>query len=268
MSESLLDVGRLRGALRERRFGHLLVYGDRIDSTNERALELLDRGFPEGTLVVAEEQTQGRGRRGRTWASPARLGIYATLLLRPALEAARVPLIAFAASVGLARALEEAAGTKVEIKWPNDLVLHGRKLAGLLAEARTYEERPAVVVGLGINVNMAREDLPEEFRDQATSLLLATGRKWDRSLLLERLLERWEEEHFRLLRDGGSEILLRWKERSWLREGTLVRAELGDEVLRGIFRGLEPGGEMRLEVEEGAIRQLAFGEVRRVRGEE
>jgi BirA family biotin operon repressor/biotin-[acetyl-CoA-carboxylase] ligase len=262
-----LDIDTLRRTLRGRRFGNPLYYSQRIESTNDRALELLARGFPEGTLVLAEEQVRGRGRRGRTWSSPARLGVYASLLLRPPLSASLLPLVSFAASLGIARVLEEELDGKTEIKWPNDLLVDGRKVAGLLAEARGGEEAPAVVVGMGLNVNQSREDFPEELRDGVTSLRLASGRIWDRTLLLTALLARWEEEHSRLVERGGEEIVSRWERYSLLRDGAGVRADLGGEVLHGRFRGLTPLGEMRLEMEGGNVRRVAFGEVCRVRGE-
>ena len=266
MKDVPLNVDLLRQRLSRRHFGVPLFYSERVESTNDLALEMLDRGFPEGTLVLAEEQTQGRGRRGRTWVSPPRRGIYASLLLRPSLDVSRLPLVAFAASLGIARALEEEMGRRVEIKWPNDLLVGGKKVAGLLAEARSFEERPALVVGLGLNVHQSPEDFPEDFRDQVSSLALATGRPWDRTLLLPLLLERWEEEHVRLVATGGKETLSRWQEYSAIRDGATVRADLGGEILQGVFRGLTPSGQMRLEMEGGSFRRVAFGEVRQVRG--
>lgn len=267
MNHAPLDVDALRRIFRGRRFGDPLFYSERIESTNDRALELLEQGFPDGTLVLAEEQARGRGRRGHAWSSPPRLGIYASLLLRPVVDPSLLPLVTFAAALGVARALEGEQDGKTEIKWPNDLLVDGRKVAGLLAEARGGEEGPAVVVGLGLNVNQSRDDFPEALRDRVTSLLMASGRIWDRTLLLTTLLARWEEDHFRLLERGGAEILSRWERYSSLRNGTRVRADLDGEILQGLFRGLTPLGEMRLEVEGGNVRRVAFGEVHRVRGE-
>jgi len=262
-----LDIDALRRSLRGRRLGNPVFYSERLESTNDRALELIPRGFPEGTLVLAEEQERGRGRRGRAWSSPPRQGIYASLLLRPPVSASLMPLVSFAASLGIARTLGERLEMKAEIKWPNDLLIDGRKVAGLLAEARGGEESPAVVVGMGLNVNQSREDFPEELRDGVTSLRLASGRIWDRTLLLADLLARWEEEHFRLVERGGTETVARWERYSALRDGAAVRADLDGEVLHGRFRGLTPLGEMRLEMEGGNVRRVAFGDVCRVRGE-
>ena len=267
MSSAPLDVDALRRVLRGRRFGDPIFYSEKIQSTNDRALELLEQGFPDGTLVLAEEQARGRGRRGREWVSPPRLGIYASLLVRPAVDPSLLPLITFAAALGVARTLEAERAGRTEIKWPNDLLVEGRKVAGFLAEARGAGEEAAVVVGLGLNVNQSRDDFPEALRERATSLRMASGRTWDRTLLLTALLERWEEEHVRFLKRGGAEVLSRWDRYSSLRDGERVRADLDGEVLQGVFRGLTPLGEMRLELEGGNVRRVAFGEAHRIRGE-
>jgi BirA family transcriptional regulator, biotin operon repressor / biotin---[acetyl-CoA-carboxylase] ligase len=261
MTPSALDVSFLREALKGRRFGTPVIHRDTLESTNDLALELLDRGFPEGTLILAEEQTRGRGRRGRVWSSPPRLGIYASLLLRPSLEGALLPLVTLSASLGIARALGEMLGTGVDVKWPNDLQVNGRKLAGILAEGRSPGDGPALVVGLGLNVNQTAEDFSRELRSQVTSLRLVSGRILDRSRVLPELLLRWEEEHALLLEDGGASLLSRWESRSSLRPGARIRADLDGEPVQGLYRGLTRSGEIRLETEPGRIRRIAFGEV-------
>jgi BirA family biotin operon repressor/biotin-[acetyl-CoA-carboxylase] ligase len=263
-----LRIESLRERFRGRRFGDPIVYEESLASTNDLALELLDRGFPEGTLVLAEEQTQGRGRRGRSWSSPPRLGIYASLLLRPRRTEVQLPWLTFSASLGIARALEEVTEKPVEIKWPNDLLLEGRKVAGLLSEARTREDGSALAIGVGVNVHQAPADFPEEFRGRVISMRMASDRIGDRESILAAILARWEEEHLRLLEHGEGETLSRWESRSCLRPGDFVQADLGDELLRGLFRGLAPGGELQLELEGGRIRRIAFGDVRRLRRSE
>jgi BirA family transcriptional regulator, biotin operon repressor / biotin---[acetyl-CoA-carboxylase] ligase len=244
-----------------------MVHSETMESTNDRGLELLDRGFPEGTLVLTEEQTRGRGRRGRDWISPTRRGIYASLLLRPAMEPFQLPLITFAASLAVARTLEAETGQPAGIKWPNDVQLRGKKAAGILAEARTFENHPAVVVGVGMNVNQEPEDFPEEFRSRATSLRMVSGRIGDRTGLVIAWMAIWEEEHRLLAASGGRETLDRWASRSALEDGAPVRVDLGGEILAGLYRGVSPSGEMLLEMKGAPLRRVAFGDVRRVGGE-
>jgi len=189
-----------------------------------------------------------------------------TLLLRPTLPATLAPLLAFAAAIGIAGALEEALQKPVRIKWPNDLLIEGRKAAGFLAEGRGGTARPGAVVGVGLNVNQQESDFPLEVRDRATSLRLASGRLWDRSSLVTRLLVRWEEEH-RVLETGGpAETLSRWERLSYLLPGDRVRVDLEGTARTGRYLGLGPAGELRIEENGGIPVSFSFGEVTRVRG--
>lgn len=260
-----LDPGSLRRSLEGRRFGHPLIYEERMRSTNDRCLELLKAGSPEGTLVICEEQTHGRGRRARQWSSPPRLGITMTLLLRPTLPTTDAPLLAFAAAIGTAGALEEALGRPVRIKWPNDLLIAGRKVAGFLAEGRGGASRPAAVVGMGLNVNHQEGDFPSEIRDRVTSLRLVSGRLWDRSILVTELLARWEEEHAVLEAGGSAAIGSRWERFSYFLPGDRVHVDLQGTARTGRYLGLGPAGELRIEENGGGPVSFSFGEVTRVR---
>ena len=173
---------RLRG-----RFGAEYLY---LESTPSTQL-LLDADAPEGTVVVADEQTSGRGRLGRRWLAPAGTSLLCSVQLRPRVDPQRLPELTGVAAHAAAEALETVTGLAVEIKEPNDLLVGGRKVAGVLAEAR--EER--VVLGIGINVNIADADLPKEVDLQATSLLVETGEATDRAELLAELLDRLERRY-------------------------------------------------------------------------
>lgn len=235
-----------------------------LDSTNDRALELLEAGAPEGTLVVAEEQTRGRGRRDRVWHSPAGVSLYASLLLRPAIAANSLPLVPLCAATGTARALEEWGGLQgVSIKWPNDLLLGGKKLAGILAEARGDAGSPAVVVGLGMNVNVL--DFPKAMEGTATSLRLATGHSWDRPRLLSAVLAFWEADYDHLLAAGPARLLEEMLQRSAHPRGSALAIDLEGEVVTGRFAGYGSSGELLLDEGIGAPRALHFGEIRRMR---
>lgn len=175
------------------RVRHLLqgTYGRSVyrwfDSCPSTQLEL-GPGDPEGSVAVAEEQTAGRGRLGRTWQAPHGTSILASVLLRPTLEAARLPELAVLAAHAVADAIAAVTGLEPDVKHPNDVLVDGRKVAGLLGEARDG----IVVLGMGVNVNVAREALPAETRLPATSLLLEGGRAVDRAALLSRVLREIE----------------------------------------------------------------------------
>jgi len=170
-----------------------------VRSTNDLALQLAREGAPEGTLVLAEAQTGGRGRWGRGWHSPEGKGIWASLILRP--EDDPGGTLAVGVASGIAEAIRETAGVDAQVKWPNDVVVGGRKLAGVLVE----RGGGAYVVGFGVNVLQAKEDFPPELRDRATSLFLETGRAWDREELLWGILEEVERAYRRLVLGRGSE---------------------------------------------------------------
>jgi len=260
-----LDPETLRRTLARRVFGNPLIYEQWVGSTNDLALDLLEKGYPEGTLVLSEEQTHGRGRRERTWDSPPRLGIYASLILRPEVPPSVLPLLSFAAATGIARTLEKGVKKPVRIKWPNDLQVAGRKMAGLLAEGRSGTCRPGIVIGIGLNVNHRESDFPSEIRGRVTSLRIESSRVWDRTLLIPGLLETWEEEH-RILAAGGSrEIIRRWEQFSALTPGAHLRVDLDTEVRTGRYLGVGPAGELRLQEEDGGTCSVTFGDVRHLR---
>ena len=175
--ESVLP--RLRG-----RFGRPYAYFETTPSTQL----LLEPEAPEGALVVADEQTAGRGRLGRRWLAPAETSLLCSLQLTPSVSPERLPELTSVAARACAETIRSASGLEAELKFPNDVLVDGRKVAGILAEAR--EGR--VVLGVGINVNVARDDLPTEVDRPATSLLVETGRELDRAELLADLLARLE----------------------------------------------------------------------------
>lgn len=182
MASSLLPesvVPRLRG-----RFGRPYLYAEVTPSTQR----LLEDEHSEGAVALTEEQTEGRGRLGRRWLSPRGVSLLFSVLLEPAVETPRLPELSLVAGEACAGAIEAVAGVTPEIKLPNDILLSGRKVAGILAEAR--ERR--VVLGIGINVNVPESDLPTDVDLPATSLLVETGREVDRAELLVELLERLE----------------------------------------------------------------------------
>lgn len=166
------------------RFGRPYLYFERCESTQRE----LEADAPEGAVAVAEEQTAGRGRLGRAWHAPAGTSILMSLNLRPAIEVARLPELSLVAGVAAAEAIALETGVEPEVRFPNDLLIGGRKVAGMLAEAR--DDR--VVLGIGINANLAEEELPADVDTPATSLCVESGAPVDRARLLVTLLERLE----------------------------------------------------------------------------
>ena len=248
--------------LRAAVFGHRIFYYPSIGSTNDRALELAAAGEPEGGLVLAEEQTEGRGRRDRSWSSRPYLGLYASLILRPAIPAPRAPLLTFMAAVATADALNEIPGLRARIKWPNDVLAGGRKIAGVLGEVRGSDpEVREMVVGVGVNVHHGEADFPLELRARATSVRLASGQPVERAPLLARLLEGFEHRYTRALRDGPATLLREWQTLSVLQPGDPVRVLGPAGPAEGTFTGIDDEGGLKLAAADGRILRVPFGEI-------
>ena len=235
-----------------------------LPSTNTEAARQAALGAPEGLCVVAREQTAGRGRRERSWVSPKDAGLYLSVVLRPTLEARLWPLITLAAALAVRDALGDACGLEADIKWPNDLLAGGRKLCGILAETADGPRGRAVVLGVG--VNLRRGSFPEELNDTATSVEEQTGRAPDAERLLEALTRSLAHFYETLHATGGAEEILRaWQHHSTYAHNRRVRVALAEETFEGATRGLDPDGALRVETDDGTVRNVTAGDVTAVR---
>jgi BirA family biotin operon repressor/biotin-[acetyl-CoA-carboxylase] ligase len=227
-------------------FGAVIHRFSAVTSTNDTARELARAGAEHGTAVTADEQTRGRGTKGRTWHSPAGLGLYVSFVLRP----------------GDGPETRASAGVDLKLKWPNDLVRGRRKAGGILTEAVFQGEAPSfAVVGIGINVNQTEEDFPPEIGALATSLRLVTGREQSREGLLGELCRALESWYNALIR-GPREAVVRAAEgRMAFAPGGRVRLSTGTAWLAGAYLGLDPEGRLRVDAPGGAV-TVAFEEVR------
>ncbi len=246
-------VPRLRGTWRR------IEWREAIDSTQRLARELARSGAPEGTTVVAERQTAGRGRLGRTWHSPAGVNLYCTVILRPAVAPTAVPQLALVAGLAVADAVREVAALAPALKWPNDVVLGGRKVAGILTELEAELERVHfVLAGIGVNVNL--EVFPPELAERATSLRLERGRPVDRAAVAAGLLAALEERYRRFLAGGFAAMRSEWESCSAL-TGKEVRVTTPEGAVAGRVLGVDDDGALRLSGPRGEVRVVA-GEVR------
>ncbi len=248
---------RLKGSLFGKHIHHFL----KTDSTNRVAMELGYADEPEGAVVLAEEQTAGRGRAGRSWHSERGTGIYVTLLLRPKISPMQAPLLTMMAGLSARVAVQALTALTVDLKWPNDLLLAGKKLGGILTEM--YAEPSQVrflVVGIGINVNQER--FPPELSAIGTSLRAQTGRSQSRMELLVRLLREFENDYNRFLREGAGSVTERFEAVSSYARGKRVSVSNGTENYSGVTAGLSPEGLLRVEREGGSIVTVIAGDVR------
>ncbi|HYL11064.1 MAG TPA: biotin--[acetyl-CoA-carboxylase] ligase [Candidatus Acidoferrales bacterium] len=247
---------RLRNSIFEKRIYHFF----KTDSTNRTALQLGHEGEPHGTLVLAEEQTAGRGRAGRAWHSERASGIYLTALLRPAISPADAPILTLLAGLAARDAVAEQTGVTPDLKWPNDLLLGGKKIGGILTEMHAEPERVQfVVLGIGLNVNHAR--MPDELAATATSLRMETGKVHSRLELTARLLRQLESYYNRYLTEGARPILEGFAAASSFARGKRVRIANGRETFEGTTAGLAPNGMLRVQREDGRTETVISGDV-------
>jgi BirA family biotin operon repressor/biotin-[acetyl-CoA-carboxylase] ligase len=251
----------LRPLVRRTIFDSHLHHFYKIGSTNTAAMAAAAEGAPEGTVFLAEEQTAGRGRGANSWQSPQSTGIYCSVILRPALPPSDVLALSLAAGLSVQAAIREVdSRVQVDLKWPNDVLLSGKKVCGILTEMNAEATRVRyIVVGMGINVNQASfpKDLP------ATSLRLATGSEWSRVELAGALLKSLDREYRQLVDDADSKesILQRFAENSSWVLGKRVRIEENGSAFEGTTEGLDPRGFLQVRTPHG-VQTILSGTVR------
>ena len=258
--------GRVLEQLETRALGRTLLLLEEVTSTSDVArADAQDGTARDGYLVLAERQTAGRGRRGRSWVAPPGENLSFSLVLRPALAIEEAPSLTLAAAVGCRDALA-ALGAEAEIKWPNDLLIGGRKVAGILAEMGLAGGRFAfAVIGIGLNVNLDPTALPPPLCETATSLAQALGRQLDRSDVLACLVNHLEPAFDALACGGFAAIRSRYEAHS-ATLGRRVRVQLEGEALEGEAFALTARGALRLRLDSGEVREVLSGDVERLRG--
>ncbi len=256
----VLTPSLLKPLLEGTAFGKRIHHYFKVDSTNAAALRLAHDGEPHGALIVAEEQSAGRGQAGRGWHSEKSSGIYFTVLLRPEISPMDAPLITLMTGLAVHQAVAEQTGLAPDIRWPNDVLLDGKKICGILTEMHAEPGRVHfVVVGVGINVN--NTSLPKELERPATSLRLAGGRAVSRIELLAKLLRYLDRDYNRFVKEGAAALLRRFAEVSSYAAGRRVRIANGRESFTGMTAGLEPNGMLRVARDDGRIELVISGRV-------
>jgi len=257
----LLLPQEIRQGLSTQWLGKEIHYYASLDSTNILAKKLAAQGAPEGALILAEEQTGGKGRLGRQWISPFAKGLWFSLILRPEITPTDAPKIVMLAAAALQETVASLTGLSVKIKWPNDLLLEQKKVAGILVEmSGEMDNINYLVVGIGINVNLTLEDFSPELRETATSLAIGLEKKVNRLDLLQALLAKFEE-YYSIFKAGNYAFLVaKWREASCTL-GQLVRVTTIREVLEGRAIDFTDDGSLVLELEDGSFREIVAGDV-------
>jgi BirA family biotin operon repressor/biotin-[acetyl-CoA-carboxylase] ligase len=241
------------------KLGSVLFRYDSLASTNDLAREMAASGVSEGVAVLALEQTAGRGRQGRSWSSPAGEGLYISIIIRPRIRAATSPLITLAAAVAVTEALIDEQGIAADIKWPNDVMVGGRKICGILVESAIEGESLQYAV-LGIGVNIGQRKFSPDLGQPATSLFLESGRDVPLDEVLRSLLNR-ADRWYRAIISEPHLVLNRWEQLSSYARGCEVRVTSSDRSFEGTTRGLTETGALVVELDDGRRREIIAGEV-------
>src|SRR5215475_1142678 len=261
MEGGALQLQRVWDGLATRRLGKKLHYFAEIDSTNAYARRLAEQGATEGGVIIAEAQTRGRGRLGRSWVSPPFVNLYVSVILRPQLAPVHAPQLTLMAAVALADTIASFIGAPPTIKWPNDILVGGKKLAGILTESSCNSERiEFVILGIGVNLNYPVALMPEVIRERATSILALTKNNIEREAFLQRLIQDLDRCYGELEEVGFDSLALRWEALFGLR-GKRVQVEMTDHLMIGIAKGIDRDGALIVEDDRGEPQRIIAGDV-------
>lgn len=240
--------------------GKNVIYYDETDSTNNRAKEAGNNKEPHGTLFVADMQMAGKGRRGRVWKSPSGSSIYMTILLYPDIPPVKAPQLTLIMAIAVAEGIREVTGLETKIKWPNDIVVNGKKICGILTEMSTeIDYINHVVIGIGINVNM--ESFPEDIAKTATSLRIEAGKEFRRFELIAAIIEHFEKAYEAVCEAGSLEPIMEDYNRLLVNCGRRVRVLEPEHEYDALALGIDKTGELQVECEDGSRKSVFAGEV-------
>jgi BirA family biotin operon repressor/biotin-[acetyl-CoA-carboxylase] ligase len=259
----VLSENAIKSRLQTRIMGRKVRFWTVLDSTNEKAKALGRQGEGEGMVVVADEQTQGRGRFGRGWSSPGGRGIWMSVIMRPDPSLEPLTALSLIVAYSVAMALREMTGVRAEIKWPNDVRIGTKKVCGILSELdRDSTESRFLVMGIGVNVNQF--GFEEELATVATSIRMETGKLHSRLPLIRKILENLEDSYVRTMRDGFSEVLKDVRKLCML-VGERVSVNIGSEIVKGYAQDIDDAGRLIVRTDDGKVREILAGEASTVR---
>ncbi len=242
--------------------GREIIFFDSVSSTNDTAISIgRKRDNPDGIVIIADEQSHGKGRFGKSWISPPGVNLYFTVLLRPPMLSRNASLLTLVSAVAVTTAIRDYTGLKAEIKWPNDILINGKKTAGILIDMKSDRDSLYfLAVGIGVNVNMSPEIMPEDIRPHITSLMAETGKSLDKITLLSQILAELEN-HYKILLNGNKMALID----EWLRLsstiGSKVKVQNQDRIISGTAKGIDETGQLIIRLASGNLETVSAGEV-------
>ena len=260
-SPDLLSPSEVRPLLKTKTMGKTIHYFQTLDSTNSKAYQFALNGAEEGEVVVSESQEKGRGRLGRQWFSPPFLNLYLSVILRPKIPPHQASLITLMAAVATADAVQKFSGLLPLIKWPNDILLRNRKVAGLLNEIHSETDRiHFVILGIGVNLNADAKMFSKEIRAVATSLKIEMGQTVSRKVFLQILFQELERWYSVFLGEGSAAILKAWRDRAHI-QGRRVKVTSFGETIAGIAIDVDSDGALILQTEDGQQKRVMAGDI-------
>jgi BirA family biotin operon repressor/biotin-[acetyl-CoA-carboxylase] ligase len=260
-SPDLLTPSEIKPFLKTKWVGKKIHHFHSLDSTNSKAYQLALNGAEEGEVVIAESQEKGRGRLGRLWFSPPFLNLYLSVILRPKIPPHQASLITLMAAVATADAIQKFSGLLPIIKWPNDILLRDRKVAGLLNEIHSETDRiHFVILGIGVNLNLEEQMFPQEIRTVATSLKIEMGETILRKAFLQSLLLELERWYTILLEEGSAVILKAWRNQAHIKGRRVKVVSFGESVV-GTAIDVDSDGALILETTEGKRKRILAGDI-------
>lgn len=256
-----LSAGYIKSAVKGGLWRDIIVY-ELVSSTNELAMsQAIKTGLQSNSVIIADSQEKGKGRLGRQWISPPGRNIYMSIVFKPGLDARDATMLTLLAAVACTHAIRKISGLQVSIKWPNDLVLSGKKLGGILTEIRAdIDKVNLAVIGIGINVNAGKGDFTEEIRSIATSIKEESGKYCSRNELVIEVLKQIEHFYNMLINQGKYPLLNEWKILSSTL-GKSVKVVIGDEILIGLAEDMDDNGMLILKLDSGLRRRISAGDI-------
>jgi BirA family transcriptional regulator, biotin operon repressor / biotin---[acetyl-CoA-carboxylase] ligase len=256
-----VSADEIRLGLKTKFLGQTIHYEDTVDSTQRVAHRLAYDQSMEGTVVVAEEQTLGRGRMERKWYSPKYTGIWMSIILRPKIPLPKAPQLTLIAAVAVVQAIEELTELTPQIKWPNDILINGKKMTGILTELQAEADQiNSVIIGMGINVNQKLEDFPIELREIATSLANEQGVYFSRSAMIRSVLTHLEKLYFLYIEKGFLPIKILWESYA-ISIGKTIKARTLSNVFEGKALGITDDGVLKIEDHSGEIHYIYSADI-------
>lgn len=259
-SPDIFSYSEIKSVLNTKWIGDELYFCEEIDSTNTKAKQLAETGADSGTLVIANMQTGGKGRRGRHWESPAGTGIFMTLILKPDMNPSRASMLTLVMALAVVKACNEITTSTCYIKWPNDIVLNNKKICGILTEmSAEMDYINHIVIGIGINANI--NAFPEELKEKATSIKIENGNEVKRTLLINRILVHFEQEYETFMQNENMKAQIEEYNEFLINKDKEVTIIEHSNQYQGIALGIDETGELLVKKEDGKVESVYAGEV-------